>query len=138
MMNATSRRGFLAALGFAGASAAVPLAAAVVTPTPVIEESKDSFEHPADYLAAMQAIGWSATASFMRDEDDEIIRMGVNERSSSPEEMQRTWRRFHAIQMRCPVQLPFDVHPHQDWWGRVWQHLYDKGLRKDVTSEFEI
>lgn len=128
-----SRRGFLGFLSLTAAATAAPVVDALAAKPPELEESRAHFEHPAEYLAAMQAIGWSATASFMRGEDDEIIRMGVNERSSSPEAMQRTWLKFHAIQMRCPVQLPFDVHPHQDWWSRVWQHLYDKGLRKDVT-----
>ena len=31
-----------------------------------------------------------------------------------------------------PVQMAADQ-PQGDWWDQVWQYLYNKGLREDVT-----
>jgi hypothetical protein len=36
--------------------------------------------------------------------------------------------------MRCPVQRAADLPP-GDWWKEVWQFLYDRGLREDVTPK---
>lgn len=96
-------------------------------------ESRKSFETPAEYLAAMQAIGWRPVAMFQRLRDGGVHRMGVAERSPMAEGPLPTREKFHAIQMRTPVQLPMDVHP-GGWWGQVWQSLYDLGFREDVAS----
>lgn len=123
----TSRRRFLAALGIAGVSVSAPVAVAVPAP----DESKEHFKHPAEYLAAMQAIGWTALAMYQRLDDGSIHRMGVTE-NASEEVIEATWGKFHAISMRTPVQMAADM-PQGHWWSWVWQYLYDKGLRKDVT-----
>lgn len=116
-----------------GASTAVATTAAVPALITPQREREEPFKHPAEYTAAMEAIGWRPIAMFQRDSDGEILSMGVNERCDGPEHASRTWLAFHAIQMRSPVQLPMDVHP-GGWWGQVWQFLYDKGLREDVAS----
>jgi hypothetical protein len=59
--------------------------------------------------------------------------MGVEETCPDEDHCARTWGEFHAIQMRTPVRLPADVHPRGDWWAAVWQFLYDRELRVDVT-----
>lgn len=122
-----------------GASSAV----ATVAATPLLQqeleartENRELFKHPAEYLAAMEAIGWRATAMFRHLKDGRIHRMGVNERGPSREAIERTWPSFHAIQLRSPVQLPFDAHP-GGWWREVWQFLYDRGLREDVGINAE-
>ncbi|MGB3445194.1 MAG: hypothetical protein WBA48_00670 [Xanthobacteraceae bacterium] len=120
----------------AGSTVAAAATTATIVAAPPVEareESREPFKHPAEYLAAMQAIKWRPVAMYQRMPDGSAHRMGVNESAPSPEEMTERWRKFHAIQMRCPVQLPADVHPDQDWWKAVWQYLYDKGLRQDVT-----
>lgn len=50
------------------------------------------------------------------------------------EHIKATWTKFHAIQMRTPVQRAAD-YPPGDWWKAVWQYLYDQGLREDVTPQ---
>ena len=115
--------------------AAAATSATIVTTSPVKAqgESREPFKHPAEYLAAMQAIGWTALAMYQRMPDGVVHRMGVNERAPIPNDTTESWRRYRAISMRCPVQLPADVHPDQDWWKAVWHYLYDRGLRQDVT-----
>ena len=122
-----SRRGFIAAFGLGGVAAAT--ASAAVTQA---KEETGHFKNPADYLAAMQAIGWRPVAMFQRLDDGTIRRMGVEENAPDPDHVSRTWLKFHVISMRCPVQLPPDVHD-GDWWKAVWHHLYDLGLVQDVT-----
>jgi hypothetical protein len=120
----------------AGSTAAAAATTATIVAAPPVEareESREPFKHPAEYLAAMQAIGWSALAMYQRLPHGEVHRMGVNETAGSQERIENTWTKYHAISMRCPVQLPADVHPDQDWWKAVWHYLYDKGLRQDVT-----
>lgn len=120
----------------AGSTVAAAATTATIVAAPPVdaqEESREPFKHPAEYLAAMQGIGWSTLAMFQRMPDGSAHRMGVNERAPTPHDTTDSWRRYHAISMRCPVQLPADVHPDQDWWKAVWQYLYDKGLRQDVT-----
>ncbi|RXT48760.1 hypothetical protein [Bradyrhizobium betae] len=128
-----SRRGFLAYLGIAGASTAAATATAIVTPPNEPQESPGYFKSPAEYLVAMQAIGWQPLAMFHWLPDGGVHRMGVNESPKPGICAVETWRKFHAIQMRAPVQLPTDVHPLKDWWLAVWEHLYDLGHREDVT-----
>lgn len=128
-MSFVSRRWFLSRT----AEAAVATSAIGATVATKPSQASGPFEHPAEYLAAMQAIGWRATAMYQRLDDGSVHRMGVNERAPSPEFMMEHWGRYHAISMRCPVQLPVDVHPDQHWWKAFWQYLYDKGLREDVT-----
>lgn len=121
---------------FAGSTAAVTATTAAVVAAPPVEareESREPFNHPADYLAAMQAIGWRPVAMYQRMPDGSAHRMGVNELAGGQDNIEKTWNKKHAISMRCPVQLPFDAHPDQDWWKAVWHYLYDKGLRQDVT-----
>lgn len=119
----------------AGSTAAAAATTATVAAVPLAEakESTGPFESPAEYLAALRTIGWNATAMYQRMPDGSVLRMGVNERAPSPAWMMETWEKYHAISMRSPVQHPVDVHPDQDWWKAVWQYLYDKGLRQDVT-----
>lgn len=119
-----------------GASTAVATAAAVPA---ILEsraqpqaESREPFKHPSEYLAAMLAIGWRPVATFQRIEDGGVHCMGVKESALDEEIILRTWNDFHAIQMRSPVQMPSDC-PQGDWWKWVWQHLYNQGLREDVT-----
>lgn len=126
----TSRRRFLSILGLGGAATVTTVA--VAAPAPKAEEPKGCFEHPAEYVAAMRAIGWMPAAAFIPLEDGGYIKMGVHE-TADKATIERTWRQFHAISMRAPVQLPFDVHPNQNWWAWVWQYLYDAGFRVDVT-----
>lgn len=129
----TSRRRFLSFLGIAGAATAATTAAVVAMPAaPEIEESKGFFENPTEYLAAMESIGWTPTAMFSRLKEGEILRMGVNESAPNEEWCSKTWGKFHAISMRCPVQSAYDL-PQGDWWKEVWQFLYDRGLREEVT-----
>jgi hypothetical protein len=80
----------------------------------------------------MQAIGWRPVAMYQQLDDGSVHRMGVAEYGGSEDWILKTWDRYHAISMRSPVKLPMDVHP-GGWWGLVWQHLYDIGLREDVT-----
>jgi len=114
-----------------GASTAVATTAAVPALITSQPESREPFKHPAEYLSAMEAIGWRPIAMYKRDSEGGVSCMGVNERCDGPEHASRTWLQFHAISMRMPVQLPMDVHP-GGWWGQVWQFLYEKGLRKKV------
>ncbi len=67
---------------------------------------------------------------FQRLKDGGVHRMG----ESAPDEewVMKTWGKYHAISMRCPVQRADDLPP-CDWWKEVWQFLYDRGLREDVT-----
>ncbi|MDR6306183.1 hypothetical protein GGQ85_003911 [Nitrobacter vulgaris] len=130
----TSRRRFLSILGLAGAAtAATTVAAAAVSQKPEIEELPSRYERPLEYLKDMQAIGWKPAAMFQRLKEGGVLRMGVIEKGPGEERMTETWGKYHAISMRCPVQLPMDVHPDQGWWKEVWQFLYDRGLREDVT-----
>lgn len=127
------RRGFLArALGLTAGVAATATTAAIV-PAKAVEESRERFKTPLEYLLAMQAIGWTPRAMFQRLEDGGIHCMGVEETCPDEELMVRTWAKFHAIQMRTPLQLPCDVHPLGDWWNAVWHFLYERGLTEDVT-----
>lgn len=122
-----SRRGFLAYLGLAGATAAVTTAATV---TVAAKASDGHFKHPADYLAAMLAIGIRPTAVFQRLSDGSIVSLGVSDPIiPSPEWVAKHWREFHAISMRMPVRMAHD-RPQGEWWSSVWQYLYDKGLRE--------
>lgn len=130
MITNANRRRFLSFLGIAGATATAS-AAAIVQPKPV-EESRAPFKHPAEYLATMQSIGWKAVASYALQADGSVRPMGVNEFAPDRRMHHETWTKFHAIQMRTPVQWASDM-PQDDWWKRVWRYLYDKGLREDVT-----
>jgi hypothetical protein len=131
-----SRRGFLAYLGLAGATtAAASVTAITIAPAAAPKEERGRFESPADYLVAMRAIGWEARAMFHPLQDGGVHCMGVHESGGTREHIEATWERFHVIQMRCPVQLPADVHPPKGWWRAVWEHLYDQGLREDVTPQ---
>lgn len=121
-----------------GATATAPAIAlrtvAAATPAAAApNESEGRFKCPADYLAALQAIGWRPVAMYQRLEDGGVQCMGVGECGQSEQHMLDTWRKYHAISLRTPTQLPFDVHPKQDWWEQVWHYLYDRGLREDVT-----
>jgi hypothetical protein len=122
-----SRRGFLAYLGLAGATAATVTISTVAD----AKEEGGPFEHPLEYLLAMQAIGWTPRAMFQRLDDGSIHRMGVSE-NASEELALKTWDKFHAIMVRAPIQRAADM-PQGDWWKAVWQFLYDRGLREDVT-----
>jgi hypothetical protein len=77
----------------------------------------------------MQAIGWTPRAMFQVRRDGSIHCMGSTRlpRKNWPTK----WHQFHAIQVRTPVQLG----PGEggEWWKAVWQFLYDRGLREDVT-----
>jgi hypothetical protein len=87
---------------------------------------------PLEYFLAMQAIGWTPLAMFQVRGDGSIHCMGVIE--TAPQELaHKTWHQFHAIKMRTPIQFASDVRPAGDWWKAVWQFLYDRGLREDVT-----
>ena len=122
-----SRRSLLSALGVA--AAAMPsLAATPAEP----KESKGHFTHPAEYLAAMQAIGWRPLAMYQRLEGGGVHCMGVAEYGGNEVSILKTWDKFHAISMRAPTQRPADL-PQGDWWKWVWRYLYDKELREDVT-----
>ena len=125
----SSRRRFLSFLGVAGASATAS-AVAIMQPKPQ-EESQAPFDHPAEYLAAMQAIGWRPVAMYQRCADGSIRQMGVAEHARDRAAIHETLPKFHAIQMRAPVRRPADM-PQNDWWKRVWSHLYDQGMREDV------
>jgi hypothetical protein len=127
-----SRRGFLAYLGLAGAATAAT--AVIVAPAVEVPASAGHFKHPAEYLAAMQAIGWQPRAMYQRLDDGSAHRMGVNESTTPGVSASETWSQFHAISMRTPIQRPSD-YPAGDWWTDVWQHLYDRGFREDVTLD---
>lgn len=127
----TSRRSFLSLLGLAGAATATATTAVAIATKPKAEESRAPFKHPSEYLAAMQAIGWRCAAMYYRTGSGEIVRGGVFE--SAPEDkILETWKAFHSISMRAPVQLASDVHP-GGWWKEVHDYLWDLGLREDVT-----
>jgi len=118
-----------------GASSAVATVAAapLLTTKPVAAvESRSHFETPAEYLAAMQAIGWKAVAMYRALPTGDVLRMGVKEIGGSERRITETWRAHHAIQMRVPIQRAAEL-PQGDWWRAVWQYLYDKGLREDVA-----
>lgn len=117
------------------ATTATTATALTITPAEAKQESRGHFKHPAEYVAAMHVIGWRPLAMYQRLEDGTIHRMGVEENGGGRLNIENTWREFHAIQMRMPVQLPWDVHPDQDWWNWVWWYLYDKGEREDVTPK---
>lgn len=108
--------------------AAAPLAAKSEAPA----KSQGHFETPADYLAAMHAIGWKAVAMYQRLPSGDVLRMGVEEIGGSQKHITETWRAHHAIQMRMPIQRAGDL-PQGDRWRAVWEYLYDKGLREDVS-----
>ena len=119
-----------------GASSAV----ATISAAPILVPKADAppatlgnFKTPAEYVAAMHAIGWQPRAMFHWLPNGGVHCMGVDESAGPGVCASETWSKFHAIQMRCPVQLPTDVHPNQEWWSAVWHHLYDKGMREDVT-----
>ena len=46
---------------------------------------------------------------YQRLPDGGVHRMGVEETAGSEEAITRTWGKFHAIQMRTPVQLPMII-----------------------------
>lgn len=130
-MSLISRRWFL---GRAAETAAAATATAALAPHKIEpEESKGYFKHPAEYFAAMHAIGWRPLAMYQRCKDGTVHRMGVSENTPAELTVESTWGVFSAIQRRVPVQLAIDAHPDQDWWKWVWQYLYDKGEREDVT-----
>jgi len=134
-MSLVSRRWFL------GRAAEATIATSAIVATvakPANANERDPFKYPAEYVAAMHAIGWRPLAMFQRCKDGSIHRMGVEENGGGRLNIENTWREFHAIQMRTPVQLPCDVNPVQDWWKWVWQHLYDNGARQDVTPQTKI
>jgi hypothetical protein len=125
------RRNFLIrALGLTAGVAAV----GIPTTGPAPKEPPASLGHfktPLEYFLAMQAIGWRPLAMFQVRRDRSIHCMGVTETAASEELILKTWGQFHAIQMRTPVQLGPDGGG--GWWEDVWQFLYDRGLREDVT-----
>ena len=123
-----SRRRFLSFLGFASASSVIPAVLA--------QDAKVTgrFANPSEYLAAMQAIGWRPVAMFQRLRDGSIHRMGVSETRPDKARHETSFLEFHAIQIRVPVQMGNGA----DWWQQVWTHLYDKGLREDVTPARSI
>ena len=131
----TSRRWFLG--GMAQAAVAIPaISTALATSTQ--NANAEPFSHPSEYLAAMQAIGWRSVAMFgRRHDDDQVYSMGVKESAPSEQAINETWDKFHAIQMRMPVQRASDL-PQGEWWSRVWHHLYDIGLRENVTHKQAI
>lgn len=131
MSNAITRRAALFRIGtstVAAAGATVP----TIIQASVEAENRGRFETPAEYVAAMLAIGWRATAMFHRSDDGTIQRMGVQENAPEDHAL-KSWPQFQAIQMRVPVQLPIDVHGLNDWWSVVWLYLYENGYRDDVT-----
>ena len=132
--NLLTRRLALFRLAATSTVAAAATAPALIAPKARAESqaSLANFEHPAEYLTAMEAIGWRPIAMFQRLRDGGVHCMGVAEHSACEEQENRNWSQFHAIQMRVPVQRAADMQQ-GDWWRRVWQHLYDNGLREDVT-----
>ncbi|MBN9051780.1 MAG: hypothetical protein J0H78_20165 [Rhizobiales bacterium] len=135
-----SRRWAIFRLGRAAAASAAVLSTATI-PAPAVpvrpnepQELPGYFEHPSEYLAAMQSIGWRPVAMYQRLEGGGIHCMGVNEYGGGEENITETWGKYHAISMRMPVQRASDM-PQGKWWSDVWQYLYDKGLREDVTPE---
>lgn len=120
-----------------GASSAIATVAAspLLTTKPVAPaESRGHFETPAEYLAAIHAIGWRAVAMYQSLPTGDVLRMGVKEIGGSEQHITETWREHHVIQMRMPIQRSADL-PQGDWWKSVWQHLYDTGLREVVGEE---
>lgn len=130
-----TRRLALFRIGASTAAATAVAASSLIEAKAELQaDSRESFKSPPEYLAAMQAIGWQPLAMFSRRERGGVQCMGVIETAPKGEAATlATWSKYHAIQMRCPVQLPYDVHPTQHWWDVVWQHLYEHGLRQDVT-----
>ena len=125
-----TRRNLLFGFGRCAIAATASMAA------PVTVEARDDdgghFEHPSEYLAALQAIGWQARAMYQRLEGGRVHRMGVHEDAPSEDWLQETWGKYHAISMRMPIQMAADM-PQGDWWERVWEYLYERGFREDVT-----
>lgn len=132
--NTTSRRNFLAVLGLAGVTATATVAAAL--PQKNEPGSKGHFDHPAEYLTAMQAIGWRPVAMYQRLKNCGVHPMGVAEHADEAV-IAKNWDKYHAISMRAPIQMAADM-PQGNWWKTVWQHLYDNGLREDVTPKKAI
>lgn len=128
----TSRRRFLSFLGIGAATATASVAVVATNQKSEVEELPGHYERPLEYFLDMQAIGWRPVAMFCRRKDGSIYSMGVEEKGPGVEGTRNTWRKYHAISMRCPAQLSADV-SRGHWWDEVWQFLYDRGLREDVT-----
>ncbi|WP_024922011.1 MULTISPECIES: hypothetical protein [unclassified Afipia] len=127
-----TRRLALFRIGASSAVSAVATASILTAKQQPQQESREFFKAPAEYVAAMHAIGWKALAMYQRLPGGGVHCMGVEETGGDAERIASTWSRFHAIQMRMPSQRSSDFPP-GEWWGAVWQHLYDNGHRLDVT-----
>lgn len=127
-----SRRNLL--FGFGGCAIAATASMAVPVTVEARDEDGGYFEHPSEYLAAMQAIGYRAVAGFQRLRDGAIHPMGVYEYAPSEDGEGRNWDKFHRLQMRTPIQMAADM-PQGDWWKRVWEYLYEREFREDVTPK---
>lgn len=115
----------------------VAVATVASTAVPEIVEARDDdgyFEHPAEYLDAMQAIGYHVVAGFQRLRDGTIHPMGVYEYAPSEDWPDHNWTKFHRVSMRVPIQMAADM-PQGDWWKSVWKYLYERGFREDVTPK---
>lgn len=131
-----TRRLALFRIGASSAVSAVATASILTAKQEPQQESREHFKTPAEYLAAMHGIGWRALAMYQRLPGGGVHCMGVEETGNDAEHITSTWGRFNAIQLRMPTQRSCDFPP-GDWWGAVWQHLYDNGLRTDVTPTGE-
>lgn len=131
-----TRRLALFRIGASSAVSAVATASILTTKQEPQQEGREPFKAPAEYLAAMHAIGWKAIALYQRLPGGGVHSMGVEETGNDAEHIISTWHSFHAIQMRAPIQRSSDFPP-GDWWGAVWQHLYDNGFRSEVTPSRE-
>ncbi|HWL04237.1 MAG TPA: hypothetical protein VNQ99_04790 [Xanthobacteraceae bacterium] len=125
-----SRRWAIFRLGRAAASAA---ALSTATVPAMAAKDKGGFEHPSEYVSAMQEAGMRIVAGFIRRSDGTIQPFGVYEYYTEDAWTDENFRRRNAIDMRMPIQKAADM-PQGEWWDDVWQYLYDKGLREDGTA----
>lgn len=102
---------------------------------PPVSESRASFEHPAEYLAAMQAIGWRVYAAYRVGADGSVDMMGVYE-SANQEITHALWQQYHAIQIRIPVNYARGG-SQPVWRKRVEAYLHERGLSENITPAIQ-
>jgi hypothetical protein len=124
-----SRKCALFRLGKTAASTAIPAVGATLAAS---KDDEGYFTHPSEYVDAIHAAGMTAVAGFHYRKDGSVHPMGVFERLPEDARVDEVWRKRQSIGMHIPIQRAADT-PQGRWWNSVWQYLYDKGLREDVT-----
>ena len=99
--NSLTRRATFALAALIATPAVTSAVPSLAAKPAVPEENNGYFNHPAEYLAAMQAIGWRPVAMYQRLEGGGVHRMGVAEYGGDEASIQKSWVKHHAISMRA-------------------------------------